>query len=220
MEARIPSRARSVGATVGRRVHAETSETARAATSQPIDLPATPPPASRDATDPSDVPSRLRELEVDYLRDGNPVHAWKAFAMACEAKIALPDWSLTYLIESADRILKVHGEVAHGPPIEREAEHAGKALGFGSGGPGRGKGWFRQAVLLERDRALYSEVCIEINAGNKLDLAYDAVVAANVAGKGVSRSTVVRAYLRVKRLNGATDANDEGKSRVQKARGL
>jgi hypothetical protein len=158
----------------------------------------------------------MRELEVDFLRDGNPVHAWKAFAIACQAKIALPDWLLTYLIESADRILKVHGEVADGSPIAREAEHAGKALGFGSGGPGRGKGGFRQAALLERDRTLHLEVCREVNAGNKLDLAYDAVVAAN----GVSRSTVVRAYLRVKRLNGATDANDKGKSRVQKARGL
>jgi hypothetical protein len=136
----------------------------------------------------------LRELEAYYGRDANPVHALKAFAIACHAGIALPDWLLAYLVESADRFLKVCDEAADGATVEREAELVGKAFGFGAGGPGRGKGWVRQAALLRRDRAIYFDVAREVDAGTKPYIAYFSVA----QDRRISPSTVSRAYLRIK----------------------
>ena len=53
------------------------------------------------------------------------------------------------------------------------------------------------AVQLERDRALYLEVVIKLNAGTKLYLAWYAVAQA----RHISPPTVRRAYRRIKNEN-------------------
>jgi hypothetical protein len=100
--------------------------------------------------------------------------------------------------------LEIRDEVAGGQPVKRESERVGKALGFGKDGPGRG-GWFKHATMLERERAIYFEVGDRVQAGVKLDFAYDDVARA----LNVSRSTIVRAYLRITKLN--DEAGDQSK---------
>jgi hypothetical protein len=155
-------------------------------------------PAIRSATladaDPSDNKAILRKLEADYACDRNPIHPWEAFAIARGAGIDLPDWLLAYFDEGADRILKIRNEVARGTCVKREAERVGKALAFGADGRGRGKGRLSRAAQLERDRALYLEVVIMLNAGTKLYLAWYAVAQA----RHISPPTVRRAYRRIK----------------------
>ena len=139
----------------------------------------------------------LRELEADFNRDRNPVHVFEALALALRHEISMPEWVKKYLGDTADLILNIRKEVAAGKPVFREAERVGKALGFGTEGPGR-SGWFKQATMLERDRAIYCGVVDELGLGNQLDHAYD-----NLSKfQKVSRSTIVRAYLRITRLNG------------------
>jgi hypothetical protein len=153
-------------------------------------------PAIEDA-DPSNAKAILRKLEVDYGRDRNPIHPWEAFATARRAGIDLPDWLLAYFDEGADRILNIRNEVARGTCVKREAERVGKALAFGADGRGRGKGRLSRAAQLERDRALYLEVVIKLNAGTKLYLAWYAVAQA----RRISPPTVRRAYRRIKNEN-------------------
>jgi hypothetical protein len=151
--------------------------------------------------------SVLRELEDDFGRDGNPVHAWEAFAVARRYGIDRPEWVEDFLTDVADRILEIRDEVADGKPTKREAQRVGKALGFGKDGPGQG-GWFKHATMLERDRTIYFEVGDKVQAGGKLDFAYDDVAKA----WKVSRSTIVRAYLRITKLNdeAGDQSNGEG----------
>jgi hypothetical protein len=59
--------------------------------------------------------------------------------------------------------------------------------------------------MLERERAIYFEVGDRVQAGVKLDFAYDDVARA----LNVSRSTIVRAYLRITKLN--DEAGDQSK---------
>jgi hypothetical protein len=139
--------------------------------------------------------SVLRELEADFGRDSNPVHAWEALAVARRYGIDPPHWVKHFLFDAADRILEIRDEVAGGRPVNRESERVGKALGFGKDGPGQG-GWFKHATMLERDRTIYFEISDKLVTGMKLDFAYDEVAKAS----SVSRSTIVRAYLRIMKL--------------------
>ena len=118
-----------------------------------------------------------------------------------------PGWVENFLADAADRIMEMRAEVADGKPIKREAQREGRALGFGKDGPGQG-GWFRHATMLQRDRVIYFAVSDKVQAGVKLDFAYDDVA----RSLNVSRSTVVRAYLRITKLSDAAgDQNkDEG----------
>jgi len=152
--------------------------------------------------------SAVRELEADFSRDGNPIHAWEALAVARRYGIDPPDWVEDFLTDAADRILEIRDEVAGGQPVERESERVGKALGFGKDGPGRG-GWFKHATMLERDRTIYFEVGDRVQDGVKLDFAYDDVARA----LNVSRSTIVRAYLRITKLN--DEAGDQSKAKMR-----
>jgi hypothetical protein len=138
--------------------------------------------------------SVLSELETDFGRDGNPVHAWEAIALILPYGIELPDWLLAYLFDAASEIGQIRCEVAEGKSINREAERVGKALGYGEG-QGRG-GWFKRATMLERDRFAYFAVTERLESGMKLDFAYDEVK----NEVGVSRSTVARAYRRITKL--------------------
>jgi hypothetical protein len=142
----------------------------------------------------------LHELKADFSREGNPVYAWEAVAIARRYGIAPPEWAQDFLADAADRIIEIRDEVASGTSVQRESERVGRALGFGLDGPGRG-GWFKHATMLERDRTIYLAVGDELEAGTKLDFAYDEVAKA----LGVSRSTIVRAWLRIKKLNGRKD---------------
>jgi hypothetical protein len=153
--------------------------------------------------------SALRELEADFGRDGNPIHAWEALAVARRYGIDSPDWVEDFLTDVADRILEIRDEVAGGKPVKRESERVGKALGFGKDGPGQG-GWFKHATMLERDRTIYFEVGDRVQAGVKLDFAYDEV--AKVLN--VSRSTIVRAYLRITKLNDEAGDQSKGEDEV------
>jgi hypothetical protein len=158
--------------------------------------------------------SALRELEADFSRDGNPVHAWEALAVARRHEIDPPEWVEDFLTDVADRILDIRDEVASGKPINREAERVGKALGFGTDGSGQG-GWFRHATLLERDRTIYFEMIDWLEKEQarhphrrpKLTAAYREVAMAI----GVDASTVQRAYVRITKLN--SESRDRGKSR-------
>ena len=105
--------------------------------------------------------------------------------------------------------MEVRDEVASGASVKRESERVGRALGFGLDGPGRG-GWFKHATMLERDRTVYLAVGDELEAGTKLDFAYDEVAKA----LGVSRSTIVRAWLRIKKLNDETGCSRRRKDEV------
>lgn len=153
--------------------------------------------------------SVMRELEADFGRDGNPVHAWEALTVARRYGIDPPVWVDDFLTDAADRILEIREEVAGGRPVKREAERVGKALGFGNDGPGQG-GWFKHATMLERDRTIYFEVNDKLRTGIKLDFAYDEVAKAS----SMSRSTIVRAFLRITKLSDEAGDQSEGEDEV------
>ena len=138
----------------------------------------------------------LWELEADFRRDGNPVNPWEALAVACRYGIDPPDWVQDFFADAANGFIEILNEVANGKAVKRELERVGQALGFGTDSPGR-RGWFKHATMLKRDRTIFFEVGNKLEAGIKLDFAYDQVA----KELDVSRSTVVRAYLRVKKLN-------------------
>jgi hypothetical protein len=139
----------------------------------------------------------LAQLEADFRRDGNPVHVLQAVAIAGIDDTAFPDWVREFLVDSAERILELREAVVRGKRVDREADSVGKALGFGTGGPGSG-GWFKRSTMLARDREIHSRVrqWIERARGQypdrepKLTSAYY-----EVAGElHVDPSTVQRAY--------------------------
>src|SRR5690348_17182482 len=47
---------------------------------------------------------RLEQLRDEFLRLGNPVHAWKALQVCSRSGIRLPDWLVRYLAKGADNI--------------------------------------------------------------------------------------------------------------------
>jgi hypothetical protein len=161
--------------------------------------------------------SALRQLEADFGRDGNPVHAWEARSVARRYGIDSPDWVEDLIDDTADRIMDIRDEVADGKPIEREAERVGKALGFGKDGPGQG-GWFKHATMLERDRTIYfamidwleEEQARHPDRRPKLTAAYREVAMVI----GVDASTIQRAYVRITKLNSVSRDRSEGEGEV------
>jgi hypothetical protein len=157
--------------------------------------------------------SALRELEADFGRDGNPVHAWEALAVARRYGIDPPDWVEDFLTDAADRILEIRDEVADGRPVNRESERVGKALGFGKDGPGQG-GWFKHSTMLERDRTIYFKVIDWLEEEQarhpdrrpKRTSAYREVATAI----DLDSSTVQRAYVRITKLNSESKDQSEG----------
>lgn len=139
----------------------------------------------------------LAELEVDFARDGNPLHAWEALTLTAGNDRPVPAWVVSHLLEGAENLAAICTEVAAGKRVDREAEHAGRALGFGVTGRGRGS-WFTAKNMLQRDRDIYAAVRKELNDGAKPDFAWQIVSTAQKC----SRSTVERAYKRMKALLG------------------
>lgn len=142
-----------------------------------------------------DAHRALSRLEADYRCYQNPVYAWCALAICKRARIPQPAWIFEeYLWPKAEAILGILHEAANGKRFSREA-HLVCALLFGSFGAGQGSP-FKHAVQLERDREIHKAVQRQLQEGVKLDAVYSEV-AKQLA---VSRSTVVRAHLRMKRL--------------------
>ena len=119
------------------------------------------------------------------------------------------DWVEDYLARAADRILKILGDAAGGKPVGREAERVGQALGFGMAGPGT-SGWFKHATILQRDRAIFLRVTSKVEAGAKLDFAYDEVK----EEFQISRSATQRAYKRVTELHDEVDGQTKTEGKV------
>jgi hypothetical protein len=147
--------------------------------------------------------SAILELKEDYKREENPTFALQAVSIAIRYGIEFPEWILDYLGSATDNIMTIFDEVADGSRAGKEAARVGKALGFGTEGPGRG-GWFKRASILERDRNIFFQIGDRIETGMKLDFAYDDVAKA----LSISRASVVRAHLRVKALRSDLDDNE------------
>ncbi len=141
----------------------------------------------------------LAELGGDFVRDRNPLHAWEAGTRTAGSDRPVPSWVLNHLLEGARNLAAICDAVAGGQAVTREAEQAGRALGFGDTGSGRGS-WFSVKYRLRLDRERYSAVVEEVRKTKKLYIAW-----ANVAERlGCSTSTVERAYKRIKELRGET----------------
>ena len=136
-----------------------------------------------------------KDMEAEFVQTKNPIFVWWALRMIHTARLAVPRWIARYLGSAAEIISRVSDEVQAGRPVGMEAERVGKALGFGTEGPGAG-GWFKQLEMLERDRKIHEEVGGELRKGEKLDFAYDTVA----KRMGLSRSTVQRGYARIMRF--------------------
>ena len=88
---------------------------------------------------------------------------------------------------------------------ESEAERIGKLAGFSGGGRGQ-TGMFKKAIMWKRDHVIYHDMLDQIEAGVKEDFAYDIVAQKH----GTSRSTVAKAFVRMRRyLEAADDHGDD-----------
>ena len=139
--------------------------------------------------------SVLNDLEDDFRREGNPVHAWEALKLVRSYGLRPPLWVRDYLARGADGIMGIRDAVSSGQSAGREADRVGKALGFATDGTGRG-GRFSHAVTLERNRRIYRKVKEKLAVERKLDRAYDKAA----EELGMSRSMVVRGYSRIRKV--------------------
>jgi hypothetical protein len=137
----------------------------------------------------------LAALEAEFARDRNPLHAWEALALAASGDQPVPAWVLHYLTAGAEKLAAIRQEVAAGKPVGEEAERAGKALGFGTTGAGRGSR-FTAKAMLERDREYYFAVVAAVEKGTKLYIAWQEVSRAT----GAKETMVRRAYERIAKL--------------------
>jgi hypothetical protein len=113
--------------------------------------------------------------------------------------------------DAADALLSIRDAVAKKEPPGREADQAGKAIGF-KASTGRG-GYFADAVQLQSDREIGFEIIerLEREAERlngrkpKLSSAYDAVA----SNRAVDPATIRRAWRRIKDLIGDDPEPDE-----------
>jgi hypothetical protein len=150
----------------------------------------------------------LKDLKAHYKHTKNPVHAWEAIALARAYSVRMPKWVVEYLGQVAVDIFEPEeDQVAEAPrkKKESEAERIGKITGFSGGGPGQ-TGMFKKAIMWKRDHAIYHDMLDQIGAGEKEDQAYNIVAKEH----DISRSTVAKAYVRMKRFLESDD--DDGAS--------
>jgi hypothetical protein len=147
-----------------------------------------------------DAHRALSGLEADFRRFRNPFYVWRALALCKRASMPIPPWVIEDLMSRSERLFEVLHQAACGKRSKREAHLVGTVLGFGSIGTGQGSR-FKCAMQLERDREIHQAVQRQLQQGVKLDSVYSEVA----KPLGVSRSTVVRAHLRMKRLSQADD---------------
>ena len=143
----------------------------------------------------------LKLLAEDFDRENNPVFVWEAISIASRCGLEMPKWVLPYLSEAADAVVTILGEFKRGANLRkknfREAERAGKAIGFGKAGRGPGS-HFEEAADLDRDRSLYFDVLGRLHEAKKETTAcVDVAVALDT-----NQSMVERAYWRMKKLYG------------------
>jgi hypothetical protein len=150
----------------------------------------------------------LKDLKAHYKHTKNPFHAWEAIATARAYSVRMPKWVLEYLGRVAVDIVKPEGDEVTETPRkkkESEAERIGKIAGFSGGGRGQ-TGMFKKAITWKRDHAIYRDMLDQIEAGVKEDFAYNIVAQEH----GISRSTVVKAFVRMRRyLEAADDQGDD-----------
>jgi hypothetical protein len=151
-------------------------------------------PSSDD--NPSNVDAKIQQRTADYHPEANLLDAVLTFAIARRAGTDPPRWSLALLVGLADLIRKLFDEVASGAPVKGAVAHVCTALGLDADGTGI-RTLIKQTAKRERNRAIYLEVNNATKMGTKLDFAYTEIAMA----RNVSRSTIVRAYLQIKKLN-------------------
>lgn len=151
----------------------------------------------------------LKDLKAHYKHTKNPVHAWEAIATARAYLVRVPKWALEYIGRIAVDIVDPDEDQSRETTRkkkESEAERIGKLAGFSGGGPGQ-TGMFKKAVMWKRDHAIYHDMLDQIEAGDKEDQAYNIVAKEH----GISRSTVAKAFVRMRQyLEAADDQADEG----------
>ena len=139
---------------------------------------------------------------------GNPVHAWEAIATARAYSVRMPKWVVEYLGRVAVDIVEPEGDEVTETlrkKKESEAERIGKLAGFSGGGRGQ-TGMFKKAIMWKRDHVISHDMLDQIEAGVKEDFAYDIVAQKH----GTSRSTVAKAFVRMRRyLEAADDQRDD-----------
>jgi hypothetical protein len=137
----------------------------------------------------ADLSSRLQveEYRRRYLKTGNPVYAWRAYAECRSAHRDIPDWVLEYLDEPARAFWR--WSMVGRPPKELGEALADALLMRRPGRKGPGT-VFAEVFPDKESRALAVEVYQRVRAGEKPYLAVEN--AAKTAG--VSRSTVQRAW--------------------------
>jgi hypothetical protein len=151
----------------------------------------------------------LKDLKAHYKHTKNPVHAWEAIATARAYSVRMPKWVLEYIGRVAVDIVEpdeVQSRETTRKKKESEAERIGKIAGYS--GSGRGQtGMFKKAIMWKRDHTIYHDMLDQIEAGDKEDQAYNIVAKEH----GISRSTVAKAFVRMRRyLEAADDQSDDG----------
>jgi hypothetical protein len=147
----------------------------------------------------SDAQQTMSQLEADFKRSGNPVYISWALKVCRQASLQSPAWIIQYLTDKAEAIAPALQEAAQSNHSVREAQLVGGIMGFGGAGTGQ-PGRYKQAEQLERDRDIHRDIRRELDSRSnkgraKLDQIYTDVAAA----RALSRSTVVRAYLRIEK---------------------
>ena len=62
------------------------------------------------------APGRLRYHRMLFRKSKNPIHAWEAFRTAREHGLAIPEWVLEYLDDSANRIGQLAADLTFSQP--------------------------------------------------------------------------------------------------------
>jgi DNA invertase Pin-like site-specific DNA recombinase len=138
-------------------------------------------------------------MESQPIRRTQHVRGWTLTILLRNGR-ELPDWIAEFLSVAGRQVVAIAHRISDDSLEEvgareatrssTEAEKVGKAMGFGSRGPGRGS-CFEDARTLRRDRIIRSAIEEKLAAGIKKDFAYDEIA----SEVGVSRSTVQRAYV-------------------------
>ena len=135
----------------------------------------------------------IEVARVAYERDGNPLEVWWAYWQARDSGQPVPDWVLTYLDRSAEALLNLARDSAHGKSVTAPSTAIAEAFEMKRPGQG-GRGsvfseftkrkwlWYAFLVVLYMDKGDQETYAIE-NAARKL---------------GASAATVRRAYKKFK----------------------
>jgi len=105
---------------------------------------------SPDDVSPAQSDVFLEIWEHRYKKSNNPLYVWLAFQQARKLDLAVPEWVLDYLLNSADKLLKISGELG-----DKTQAAIAEALGLKTVGGGSQFKRFRDE---ERNRQIYRRV--------------------------------------------------------------